>query len=280
VGDRADIVTPYGFSGPTSNVECPEFPHLWREFAVQQGWICGYLAMHPLLERSDLYGPDDVCRHTELYLLELRDAVSALSHLAENRRRELRAWAARPEEVVTDRNVLTEFILREQARFFASRGATDTYRLSDATWRALLAARNVIALGAAEGSRVVAASVFGYTAVAGEFLFNVSLPEGRRFSAALIWEGGRALQRQGVTLLNLGGGVRPGDGVAQFKRRFGPTVRWARSLCQVYDRNVYERYCRDRGVEPERGHGYFPPYREIRSQPGDGTAGGGNERVR
>ena len=263
-GDRADIVTPYGFSGPTANVEYPQFSEVWRRFAIQQGWVCGYLLLHPALEQPTLYQESDACRRTEVYMLDLRPSESELyAGLSRNRRRELKAWTARGDRQTTDRAAITDFVVHEQARFFSSRGASATYRFPEAMWRSLLMCQNVIVLGATMGSRIVAASIFGHTETGGESLFNVSLPEGRQFSTALLWEGALLLKQRGVPILHLGGGVRAGDGVAEFKQRFRPQAARVTSLCQIYDQDAYARLCRQIDADPDDRSGYFPPYRRA-----------------
>jgi hypothetical protein len=268
VDEHVDIVTPYGFSGFTANGECPRFPEVWRAFVDEQRWVCGYVSVHPLVHRGTLYQPEDACRQVELYLLDLRGSVSAVSSRFDaNRARELRAWTKRAEPVVADRDALADFVVAEHEQFFSSRGASEAYRFAEATWRSLLQSESVVAVGAATGGRVVAVTTFGYTTLCGEFLFNVCVPEGRSFSTALLWEGMLALKQRGVPMLNLGGGVRPGDGVAQYKQRFRPTTMWSPALCQVYAPEVYVQMCRQSGADPGERTGYFPAYRRAMPLP-------------
>jgi hypothetical protein len=256
-----DIVTPYGFSGFTSTSNVSGFATAWRAFAADQGWVCGYIALHPVLERASLYDPVDAVHRTELYLLDLDDEPTMYARLSENRRRELRAWKSGGIELVTDRDAIGAFVLREREAFFASRGAGGAYRFGDDTWHALIAAPNVLTLGVAIAGTVVAASLFGLAGGTAEYLFNVSVPAGQRFSAALIWEAARLLYARRATVLHLGGGISTGDGVARFKERFGPRIVRSTSLCQVYDTERYVALCRRAGADPDDRHGYFPAYR-------------------
>jgi hypothetical protein len=68
------------------------------------------------------------------------------------------------------------------------------------------------------------------------------------------------LRALGVTSLNLGGGIREGDDLAEFKRRFGAAELPLVSLRQVYRQDEYERLCREAGVTSHRS-AWFPPYR-------------------
>jgi hypothetical protein len=64
-------------------------------------------------------------------------------------------------------------------------------------------------------------------------------------------------------VLNLGGGIRPGDGVAQFKQRFGPKTLPLRSIKQVYQPETFSRLCGEVKADPNGRHDYFPPYRRA-----------------
>jgi hypothetical protein len=118
-------------------------------------------------------------------------------------------------------------------------------------------------VGAGDG-QLESVAAFGYTAHAGDYLFGVSRPGGERHSARLVWWGIERLRELGVASLNLGGGIRPGDDVAEFKRRFGAAEKPLASLCQVYRREAYERLCAKAGVSPGSS-GWFPPYRAPRA---------------
>jgi len=67
--------------------------------------------------------------------------------------------------------------------------------------------------------------------------------------------------------------VRPGDAVAEFKRRFGAVEEPLASLRQVYRPDVYQRLCAEAGVSPESS-GWFPPYRAPRAEAGRPPAPG------
>ena len=77
----------------------------------------------------------------------------------------------------------------------------------------------------------------------------------------LIWSAVQRLRELGVPSLNLGGGVREGDDVAEFKRRFGAAELPLASLRQVYrPERLRARSAAQAGVTSDRS-GWFPPYR-------------------
>ena len=259
---RTDVVTPYGFSGFVGRGTVEEFPRLWREFARSQGWVCGYIGLNPILERSTDYEAADVFEHNEVYVLDLSaDEADLRAALSANRRRQLRDWERSGAQVITDRAPLAAFCLREADAFFRTRQASPVYQFSRETWLALLELPNVLLFGAAARGSLAAVSLFAFTRTVGEYLFAFSTADGAGLSAPLLWHGARALRARGVRFLNLGGGIRRGDGVAQFKQRFGARVLPLRSLREVYDRPAFEELCRMSNCNPEDRSGMFPPYR-------------------
>jgi hypothetical protein len=263
IGAHVDVVTPYGFSGFIGRGDHPNFAVEWKRFAVAQGWVCGYLVINPILARPGDYHSADVYRQQDLYVLDLRlSEDELLARFSRNRRRELRAWERSGGRIITDTERLLEFVLREHAEFYRSRGASAVYRFSPESWRLLSRMPNVRLFGATLHDTLVAVTMFAYTPTIGEHLFNVSVgSHGREVSTALLWHGALEIRALGVSVLNLGGGVHADDGIARFKQRFGAQALALQNARQVYDTVTFERLCRDAGADPHDRMGYFPPYR-------------------
>jgi hypothetical protein len=252
-GGTIDVVSPYGFGGFAANGSLPAD---WEAFARSRNWVCGYVALNPLFCEAD--GVEDVQVHNRLYVMDLRGDVRG--RLSENRRRQLRNWPAVAGTLEHDRERLTDFLLANYADFFARRGAGAATDLSPGTMAAIAALDDVIVVGAGNGETIESVAVFGHTPHAGDYLFNVSIPGGERHAVYLIWSAVERLRELGVPSLNLGGGIREGDDLAEFKRRFGAAELPLASLRQVYLPDVYEDLCREAGVTSDRS-GWFPPYR-------------------
>jgi hypothetical protein len=259
-----DVATPYGFGGFAMNGACPGFAAAWREFARERGWVCGYIALNPVLVDAASLAADEVRVHNRLYLLDLRGPPEQLwVRLSRNRRRQLRDWEAIAARLELDRSRLARFLVDNFAAFFASRGAGPATDFRRHTVAAIAELPDVLLVGAGDDG-LDAVAAFGYTPHAGDALFAVSRPGGERHSAHLMWWGVERLRELGVATLNLGGGIREGDEIAEFKRRFGAVEAPLASLRQVYRPDVYERLCAEAGVSPERS-GWFPPYRAPRA---------------
>ena len=113
-------------------------------------------------------------------------------------------------------------------------------------------------VGARSEGKVVAVSVFPYTPDEGEYLFNVSLPEGLHYGVPLLWYGVNQLKSLHIPLLNLGGGWA---GMADFKRRFGARGLAMKVLKQIYRPEVYRELSQQAKGDPDEMSDYFPAYR-------------------
>ncbi|GAB2459620.1 hypothetical protein GCM10011375_09560 [Hymenobacter qilianensis] len=258
-----DVVTPYGFSGFIGNRSCLNFPNYWKKFAYECGWVSGYIGLNPILENPSYYAEEDVFEYNELYIINLRLTMEELfQNLSTNRRRQLKTFSDKSQNFTLDKNVIKEFFLNNYHQFFAERNASSVYNFSENTLSYIIELDNVIMVGYSEGSKMQAVSLFAYTLHGAEYLFNISLPEGRDKAVPLIWFGVSYLKSLNIPTLNLGGGVQRNDSIAQFKQRFGAVICPLRCLKQVYNEPVYSQLCLEISADPSDKTGYFPAYRE------------------
>ncbi|MGY1664591.1 GNAT family N-acetyltransferase [Geodermatophilus sp. SYSU D00696] len=276
-GGTVDVVTPYGFGGVVGVGLDFDVLDDWSVFARDRGYVCGYLGLNPELTPSVVRRSGEYTEHNDVYVLDLDRGVEALhTALSTNRRRQLRAFADGPARVIDDRERLTRWFLDNVGSFLSERGASAVYAFSALTWESLLGLDNVLVLGVEEPDGAIAAvSVFAHTPHCAEYLFGISRPEGRSYSAVLIWSAVEALSEMGIPRLNLGGGVRRGDGIADFKERFGARRLPLGALKEVYRPEAYAALCRAAGKDPADRAGFFPAYRApdalATDQPADRT---------
>jgi hypothetical protein len=255
-----DIVTPYGFSGFTGVGAHDEFTHYWKKFAKQKGYVCGYIGLNPLFENNGYFSSSDYYSYNYIYTLDLtQNEENLFSNLSGNRKRQVKNW----KEHIFDyeKEELTSFFLDNYHNFMKQRKASQTYDFSLDTLLYLLDLDNVLILGAGQPNKVEAISLFAYTPYVGDFLFNISLPEGKRHSVSLIWSALKQLKLLNIPFLNLGGGICKDDSLAQFKERFGGEKLPLACLKQVYRPEIYRDLCLKSKANPDDYSGYFPPYR-------------------
>jgi hypothetical protein len=256
-GDHVDVTTPLGFSGFAGRGFSAQFAADWNGFAGAQGWICAYVGLHPVFCDASGFSPVDVFVHNWLYLLDLSGSEADLmARMSRNRRRQLRD--SRRQKLVTDRMRLTEFLVATHDEFFERKGGSP--RLPEATLRQLALLPEAVVVGADGADGIESLVAVPHTRYCADSLFAISAAGAEHHAARLHWYAIEQLRAIGVPVLNMGGGLRPGDGVTEFKRRFGAREFPLRSVRQVFDAEAYRRLCRERGVEPA-SRGYFPAYR-------------------
>ena len=136
------------------------------------------------------------------------------------------------------------------------------YRFSPETLEVWATGPGSVLLGARVAGSIRAVSLFLVSGTHAEYHLNASTADGRHLAAWLIWNAVLILQAKKVSVLNLGGGVRPGDGVYRFKERFHGVPKPILSVRQVYNSAEYDRLCREAGVSTSAA--YFPAYRAAR----------------
>jgi hypothetical protein len=262
---RVDIVTPFGLSGFVGNSDYVDFPRHWREFVRRRDYVCGYISLNPIFENSTYFLADELCSYNNIYVLDLtRSREELFAKLSKGRKGQLKE-SEKTSKLVLDKQALMDFFLANYLDFFAQKRATAAYAFAPATIETLLALNQVVLVGAGSREKIEAATVFTYSRFAADYLFNISRPEGRRHSVALLWHGVNHFKSIGIPRLNLGGGVRANDSLAQFKQRFGGSKLSLNSLKQIYDPVAYKDLCDRAGVASMDKTGYFPAYRAAKA---------------
>ncbi|HKO38094.1 MAG TPA: hypothetical protein VJU14_06975 [Solirubrobacterales bacterium] len=260
---RRDVATPYGFSGLTGTGPWPGFTAEWRRFAGERGYVAGYLAVNALFGDDTYANPETVTVANETFVVDLREgAEGAWGRLSTNRRRQLRGWRA--EEYEVDGQALAEFFVEHYPLTMERKEAAARHRFGAATLAALCELPNTFLVGArGDERRLESVSLFGYSPYAGDFIFNAALPGCAHHSVPLIWTALNLLVEKGISWLNLGGGMSPGDSLADFKARFGALRFPMRAVKAVYDPAAYGELCARAGVDADDRDGYFPAYRNV-----------------
>lgn len=260
VGDRYDLAGPYGVGGLTGTASWPGLADRLAAFARARGYVSGFVTINPLFGDISYATAQDRSPVNDTYALDLSPGPEVMyRNLPRDRRRQLRTWRADLHE--DRREPLAAFFCDVYARFMQRKNASEHHRFSPATLDALCALPGVFLLGAPADRPLEAVSVYGYTRHAGDALFSACIPGGERHSAALDWTAVHRLCDLGVPWLNLGGGLRRGDSLANYKRRFGAEGRSVWAIKAVYDPAAYAELCRRAGRDPEDRDIFFPPYR-------------------
>ena len=258
-GEYVDIAKPFGFSGFIGNADCEEASLLWTDFVKRQGYVCGYLGLNPIYDYSSHFNSEEIFEYDTVYVIDLtRPLGDIFANMDRNRRRQLKNWEEIKGHLILQKSALEVFFLDQYYDHLRRKNASPFYYLSRKTFSFLFGLDNVIFVGAQQDGKIVAVTVFAYTHDVCDAMFNVSLPEGRQYYAALMWQGVIMLKAMGVSVMNLGGGKD-----VEYKRRFGCRTFPLRCLKQVYAPDIYKKLCQQVAVDSNDMTGIFPAYRKA-----------------
>lgn len=263
---RIDAATPYGFGGFVGQGDLTGLDQAWKAFARERGYVAGYLAQHPSLACGDFGSADERFEAASVYLLDLRPEEDAIiSGMSKRRRPSLRRWL-RETEIVTDRAELVEAFVRLYPPHMSRLGAASVYFFGDAALKRMAELDDVVLFGVRdEEGEIEAVSMTAVTPPCADYLFFAATETARDHSVGLIWRGISEAKARGAAWINLGGAIREGDGVGEFKRRFGAVMTPSYCLKQVYDAGGYRALCAQASCEASDRSGYFPAYRRSRN---------------
>gem|GEM_PF-6098954 len=255
------LVSPVGFAGLTVQGDARAAVEGWTAWASDEGYVCAYLTETPLLPPAPGWPVDAVHDGPAFYLMDIRgDAGALLAGMSRRRREVLRRAEPGDVEVAIGHPDGVPFLCARHAAFMAGRSAATPHAHGPDAVALLAGAPRALVAVARERGTTVAASLFLCAGDAADYVLHASLPGAERHSALLIWHAVLGLRGAGVATLNLGGGVRGEDGVAEFKRRFGAARTPTRVIKQVLDPARYVRLCRDAGADAGSRQGFFPAY--------------------
>jgi len=234
----ADVATILGLSGASIEPMSRTPLEIWKRFATNRGWVAGYIQLAPSAKLSAPPPGDELVASNEVFLINLqqKDPLEGASQIV---RRKVR-WAQRCGVVlVEDRRVLARTLEDLYPSAIRRTGASDRYAFTTETLRRWATDPENLILGGRIDGTVQAVHLFACCAGYAEFQLSASTDYGRNLSAWMLWEAMVRLRAAGVVTFNIGGGIRRGDGVYEFKKKFGGIARPLQSIRQIYDIVAY-----------------------------------------
>ncbi|WP_156816826.1 hypothetical protein [Desulfovibrio oxyclinae] len=267
-----ELFSPYGSGGFVTTWPSNKghsFFAEWTDFCRREGFATAYIVQNPAIEL-----PTDMVHEFEeqpqvVYLLDLTPPLKDMfSSLNKTHRYEIRK-VDRDHTVTIAHStpVLHEAFLELYPQTMQRVGASDCYDFSRETLKAFLEIPEMVPVGVIVGGKVEAVSLFILPEGNGrgdcnvmEYFLSASTSAGRKYSRNIIWNALEMQKKRGAGLLNLGGGVAPGDGLDRFKQRFNAVPCNLKALKQVVLSTEYKQLCLSAGVDSNSQDGYFPPY--------------------
>ncbi len=259
-GGIKEVFTPYGFSGLCTNGSINNFWKQFHAFMQHQGFVTGYMLQHPLCSPPEQRAAFPT---RPLFALNLRVSLDELlSTMHQTHRYEIRRWLELPdikistEKIPEARGAFLKFYPEAMARS----GASSAYAFNPKTLNAFMDMPECLIVSAAHKGQIEAVSLFLYTSSGADYFLSAATENGRHHSRGLIWKAAEALKAKSIPQLFLGGGIKAGDDLEQFKRRFGSKQFESTCYKEIFNQTAYNNLCTQHKVSPEIGLGYFPPY--------------------
>eukprot|EP00439_Symbiodinium_sp_Y106_P088545 s1_g1081.t1 len=257
-----DVYSPYGFGGFVGAGDINGLRDAWAQLAMDRGYVAAYLMQNPVLmpQEVEALWSDELSGDRTLYTVDLTVLeAERWRDVSKRKRSQLRQWldTAKP---VMDQKVLAAAFARLYPPFAKERQMAAPYLLSAEQARDLADLATTLLVGTQnDQGEVTCVALMSTTPACGDYLYMASTPEGDADGMGVLWLGLQALAERGVSICNLGGGIREDDGVSEMKRRLGGQARNIPIIQEIFDDARYTSLCEAAGVA-KVGGGYFPAY--------------------
>lgn len=259
----SDIFTPYGYGGlyTESKGESHKLRDLWISFLLKFEFTTSYLMLHPCVT-FDASWAKVLFNHTNVYLLDLARSTDDLwKNLGKGHKSEIKKFQNNSSvTIVSDKvqikkafaSIYRETMLRVQA--------SKTYDFTEETLDLFVDSESSLILGATVNGEIKTLVLFLIGGGIAEYFISASSDMENNCTKLLIWEAVKILQSKGVLKLHLGGGVKTGDALDDFKRRFGAIQLPLHVNKEIIDTSKYNHLCKTFEIDKKHSEDYFPPY--------------------
>jgi hypothetical protein len=262
--DKKDIVTPYGFGGFISQGDHPDFNKSWQHYFYEKNIICCYLSIHPSFNSSLFFPQEDVNTASAIYMLDLTQPIEAIySQISKIYRYDIRKLQNNKISIITDKDLLIKHLPSMYKNTIHRVNAASVYDFSINTLTQLVGEEASLTIGIIDNGEILSISHFNYTLDMADYFLNACHEEGRVYAKYLIWEAIQQFKTLGIKTFNLGGGVKAGDSLEQFKRRFGGEQKNNYVLKQIFDIDTFTELCKLTNQSNMQEITYFPPYHQF-----------------
>jgi serine/alanine adding enzyme len=249
--EPVDVITPYGYGGPTG----PAFWSAYDEWAREQGVITTFIRFHPLYaNHRGAPGQVDELAPTIGWRLD-GDLMAGMHGKHRNALRKAQGGA----EVVAADGLGGFVPLYEETMRRA--GAAEFYFFPPAYWEALERTDMLARFDAVAGGELVASALCLASPPWLHYHLGATAEAGRKLGATtlVLYEAAVWARERGYERFHLGGGVGGRrDSLHEFKRRFDPGGECVAAIGKlVHDPAAY----RALGADPDELSGFFPAYR-------------------
>ncbi len=257
-GEYKDIYSPYGMGGVYFwGEDTVEIIIIFEKWLREHKIVTYFLMLHP---KDVLSNNNYIEQYRAVYKLSVNEPNTNIwKKIHSNHKYEINKYCNNVEfGLIEDKTVLKPFFKELYFNTLKRVNAAETYYFSDTTLDLLFNSDITIGLGLKVGNEINCVVIFLKYNNWAEYYINASTIEGRAASRLLLWEMFKRLKEQGISLINLGGGVTDGDYLDDFKRRFGGDQVNIGLFKGISMQEEYNRLCEENGLSLTDK--YFPPY--------------------
>lgn len=195
------------------------------------------------------------------YNLNLLQSEGDLRRNVSRRRRS--KLTPRPDEgvefITDDKARLVEPFIEYYGQAMTRLGAAQRFVFGADTLARLCALETADLVGVAVRKNIEMVMLHGRSGRNVEFVFSGASDAGQGLATMALWHAAQFYKAQSMERFHLGGGVRPNDGLDNFKRQFGGDVMQNGGIKLVVDQMLFEDACRASGHDASLD-GFFPAY--------------------
>lgn len=266
VENYKDIYTPYGYGGFIVNyldknvpLDLDKFKKGFSEIGRENNFITAYIMNHPSY-KMDSNLAQLMSSHHKTYNWEISLSKEELwKGMNKGHKYEIKkAQKDSQLKIVSDKNKLQLPFIKLYNSTLDRVNASEVYYFNQNFLEKLTKSENSILVAIEKNGEVVVAILFLFHQEIGEYFISSATDENKGLTRYLIWETLDTLKEKGVRILNLGGGIKAGDSLDDFKRRFGAIPTDLTVLKYVFNQDKFDFLNNKFDSNPTNG--YFPPY--------------------
>lgn len=258
-GVRQDIYSPYGLGGlflwgAKNN---PALFEAFKQWMAKQNIVTYYLMTHP---EDSIYSAN-FKPHRSSYELNLVEDLSEIwKNLHKNHKYEIKKFSRKEGFTLSDEKESHISAFSNLYSNTLSRiNAGGAYHFKEEFFTSLLSHPCSKLLSVWKEGEMQCAVLCLTNSKWADYFLNAASPEGKEATRYLLWEMIKSLKSEGIERLHLGGGVKEGDDLDNFKRRFGGKKIVLKKVNGVINNEEYQSLC-SRYQISENDTDYFPPY--------------------
>lgn len=252
-----DVFTPYGMGGfeiwgkEKQKVLNNLFKYLKSNNVVTYYFSCSSLQKKKI--------PEIYMDNRTIYNISLDSSKELLwKDLHKNHKYEIKKFEKNNLRVIKEKLLLKQEFAKLYFETIKRVNATNTYHYNNSTLEKLLNSNICKLIGASLNNKIVCIVLFLRYGDNAEYFINASSLDGRNASRKLIWEMIIDLKEEGVRIVNMGGGIKEGDFLDDFKRRFGGIPEKTGKISGVINQEKFDELCAK--YNNNKNSIYFPPY--------------------